>query len=183
MPDQPELNVPRGTARVFFALWPEEALSTRLDQAAARMHQSLGGRRTRRATIHMTLVFLGDMPRSRLAALVDAAGRIAGESFTLDLDRMDCWRHNRVAFLAPSEPPGALLALVNDLEAGLTSAGFSFDKRPYKPHVTLLRKADCGHEKPALEPISWAARAFVLVESVPGPAGVTYEVLARFPLA
>jgi len=73
----------------------------------------------------------------------------------------------------------------------LKALGIDFDKRPYKPHITLLRKADCrkatdsesGNKKnPALEPIRWPARDFVLVKSSLRPDGARYEELGRWPL-
>lgn len=182
MPDQPRLTPSGDVARVFFALWPDEGTAHLLDRAAARLHRLRGGRRTRRQTIHLTLVFLGDVDRSKLAELIAAAGRVVGESFALHLDRAECWRHNRIAFLTAEETPPALLSLVRDLELALAGTGFAFDRRPYKAHITLLRHADCAKENPALEPIHWAAREFVLVESVLGAAGASYTTLARFPL-
>lgn len=182
MPDQPRLTPGGDVARVFFALWPDEATADGLDRAAARLHRLRGGRRTRRQTIHLTLVFLGGVERSRLADLATAAARVRGEPFEWVLDRADCWPRNRIAFLTGGETPPALLTLVKDLEDALAGAGFAFDRRPYKAHITLLRHADCAKENPALEPMTWAAREFVLVESVLGAAGAAYATLARFPL-
>lgn len=182
-------------ARVFLALWPETPVRQRMAEAGRRLHLSLGGRLTRPETIHLTLVFIGNLARDRLADLSARLAEIESPGFEVVFDLTDCWRHNRVAFLAPSVPPDALTGLVAKLEAALTELAIRFDRRPYKAHVTLLRKADCGRPPPArgtpadrranetLAPIRWSARQFVLVESVPTPDGVRYDLLGSYALS
>jgi 2'-5' RNA ligase len=104
--------------------------------------------------------------------------------FELLFDHTDCWRHNHVAHLGASQSPPALLQLVGQLEAGLDAAGIPFDRRPYVPHITLLRKADCNPkiENPAVAPIRWLARDFVLVRSSLRSGGALYEQMGRWPL-
>jgi 2'-5' RNA ligase len=83
------------------------------------------------------------------------------------------------------------LELVRALESGLGKRGIPFDKRPYKPHITLLRNGDCHktfnpgeapNENPALKPVRWLARDYVLVKSSLRPDGARYEELGRWPL-
>lgn len=182
MPDRPGLTDAGDSVRVFFALWPDDALRTRLDAVAAQLHQLWGGRPTRAASIHLTLAFLGEVPRQRLADLVQVGRQLATPGFTLRLDQADCWRHNRIAFASASLPPEALERLALDLTQRLRAAGFSIDARPFKTHVTLLRHARCGQEKPTLAPMDWAAREFVLVQSALGTGGSAYTILECFPL-
>lgn len=181
MPDRTRL---KSTARVFFALWPDAACRALCHDESRRLHALAGGRRTRSETLHLTLVFLGDIDRARIPGLIDAAHAVSGRSFMLNLDRADCWRHNGIAFLAPSAVPGALSELVSGLEDALAKAGIRYDRRPYKAHMTLLRKADCARmrEEMLATPVIWTAREFVLVESLLGPAGASYVPLARFEL-
>lgn len=181
MPDRDGLNE---SARVFFALWPDADCRVLCDEESRRLHALAGGRRTRADTLHLTLVFLGGIERARIPALIDVARAAAGRSFVLNLDRARCWRHNGIAFLAPSELPGALSELVGALESGLAATGFQFDRRPYKAHMTMLRKADCTpmREHAIPQPIVWTLGEYVLVESLLGPAGASYVPLARFAL-
>jgi 2'-5' RNA ligase len=170
--------------RLFFALWPDEEVRASLDAAAGKLHELRGGRRTRPDTLHLTLVFVGDIAVEQLPELLAAAAAVAVPRFEVLFDRSDCWRHNHVAHLGASLSPPALLELVGQLESRLSSAGIAFDRRPYVPHITLLRKADCspGIENPALVPIRWLARDFVLVRSSLRSGGALYEQIGRWPL-
>lgn len=173
-------------ARIFLALWPDTALRTRLATAGGKLHQSLDGRPTRPDTIHLTLVFIGNLARSRLIELGQALHSVSAAGFGTVFDQAECWRHNRIGFLAPSQPPEALFRLVSMLETRLDQMAIPFDRRPYMPHITLIRQAHCPSENQAAEfdcePIKWPAKDFVLVESVASPAGASYRIVERYPL-
>ncbi len=188
MPDPGGVNPVGGKVRAFFALWPDPATRARLLQATRRLHRLVGGRPTRPDTLHLTLVFLGDVEVGRLPELNLAVARVNCPGFDLAFDQEACWRHNRVAHLGASQPPPGLFDLVDRLSAQLRDAGFAFDTRPYVPHITLIRRADCArfpkpsNENPAPEPIPWSAREFVLVKSSLRPEGARYEPMGRWPL-
>lgn len=173
------------TARLFFALWPDAGVRRVLDQAGSRLHAICGGRRMRAPNVHLTLVFLGSVALARLDELRAVAGRVSGASFSMTLDHLGWWRHNRVAWAAPQETPQALQGLVAQLQEGLRNAGFAFDDRPvFAPHITLLRNARCnGLEMPPLMPLEWAAGEFVLVKSATTDAGAAYEIIGRWGLS
>ena len=170
------------TARAFFALWPGPAVQAALDRAAHKLHAICGGRLTRRDTIHITLVFLGEVELARLDVLRAAAECVQAPAFSWELGKFGWWRHNRIAWAAPEATPPALVQLVGQLQSGLKEAGLQFDERPYLPHVTLLRKADCRHAALIAEPVPWEVNDFVLMRPVPGPEGSTYEIIGRWPL-
>lgn len=188
MPDPGEVNSAGARARVFFALWPAPEARARLRQETQRLHRLLGGRPTHPDTLHLTLVFIGDVETGRLGELAEVAEKISCPAFDLLFDRAACWRHNHIAHIGVSRPPQALFFLVGQLSDGLRDAGLTFDARPYVPHITLIRKADCArfpkpaNENPAPEPIPWYARDFVLVKSSLRPEGARYEQLGRWPL-
>lgn len=173
--------LPDATARVFFALWPSEAVQTALQDHGKRLRAQVGGNLTRRESIHLTLVFLGEVERVRLELAGAAAARTAFESFDLRIDSAGCWKHNRIAWLAPGSTPLALQRLATDLKRGLDEAGLHSDQRPYVPHITLLRKAHCAELEPNVAPVSWRVEDFVLVESARDAAGSRYRVLGRWP--
>jgi 2'-5' RNA ligase len=170
------------TARVFFALWPNTEVQSALDRAAHKLHAMCGGRQTRRDTIHITLVFLGETELVRLKALRTAAGNVRAPAFSWKLGKFGWWHHNRIAWAAPETTPAALMQLLGQLQGGLREAGFQFDERPYLAHATLLRKADCRNAALSAEPIPWEVNDFVLVRSALGSEGSAYEIIGRWPL-
>ncbi len=170
-----------GRARVFFALWPDGDTRGLLGQAARQMHLELGGRRTRDDSIHLTLAFIGDVSVQRLPELAVPPLHDL-KPFTLTLDRCGCWPRNGIGWMAPSQIPDHLRRLVAAMEDWLRGAGFALEERSYRPHVTLVRKAQCVPLTEAIEPIIWRAEDFVLVRSVLDQDGSRYQAIGRWPL-
>ncbi len=130
--------------------------------------------------VHLTLAFLGSTPAAALPAVIAAADRVPPRAFTLRVDEPGYWRHNQIAWAGVREVPLELAALVGDLRAALVAAGIAFDPKPFVAHLTLVRKARPGFNLPSLAPIDWPVRAFVLIRSVTGTEGSTYEVAQRW---
>ena len=168
------------SARVFFALWPGESVRAALHDQGRRLHAGLAGRLTRAASIHMTLLFLGEVAETRLDALHAAAAGVSIEPFSLLLERTACWRHNRIAWVGPVRIPPALEDLVAQLRARVDQAGFAFDRKPFAAHVTLVRNANCRPLDDTIQPIEWAVRDFVLVRSAREAGGSDYAVIGRW---
>ncbi len=171
------------TARVFFALWPDEAVRGQFMQWAKLLHETCGGGITRPGNLHITLVFLGYIAVSRLDELKLLAAKLSGSAFSLSFTAPGYWRHNHIAWAAPDETPQALSELVKTLERSLQIAGFNFDERPYAPHLTLLRKARWDPPSPPFNNINWVINEFVLVSSKQTENELEYEVIARWPLS
>ena len=170
--------------RVFFALWPNEAERGRLAAWQEPLQLLCGGRGMQRDTLHTTLVFIGGIEPGRLEALQLAAQEVNAERFELCFDQARYWGHNHIAYAAPAHVPQQLDLLVDALEQRLTRHRFKFDRREYKPHVTLLRNAHWTDEPlPAMPPACWQIGDFALVESASRDGVASYRVLARFPLA
>ena len=167
---------------MFFALWPDDGVRDALHREAQRLHRNCGGRVMRRENVHLTLAFIGDVAVERLDELKSVAGTIAGRSFEFVLDQLGYWRHNRIVWAAPQSVPGPLREIVTALESGLKQAEFEFDRRPYAPHLTLLRNAREPRVLPALD-VPWPVSDFALVQSVRDEHGSRYQVVASWPLA
>lgn len=171
------------SARVFFALWPDDAERAALAAWQPALHKLCGGRIMRADTLHTTLLFLGDVVLHRLEALQLAAQEAEGGSCELAFDVARYWGHNHIVFAAPLDVPPQPAQLVQTLEQHMARHRFRFDKRPYKPHVTLLRHAQWSDAPlPGMQRVVWQARSFVLVQSASDEQGANYRVLARFPL-
>lgn len=171
------------SARVFFALWPDDAERVALAAWQPTLHKLCGGHTMRAGTLHATLLFLGDVVLHRLEVLQLAVQEVKGEPFDLAFDVARYWGHNHIVFAAPHIVPPQLAQLVQALEQRLSKHRFHFDKRPYKPHVTLLRHAQWSDQPPPeMQRVVWQIRDFALVQSVPDEEGANYRVLAKFPL-
>ena len=174
--------------RLFFALWPAPQVSKALSRQANLLRGSLRyGRVLRRAALHVTLAFIGEVPRKRLP-LIQAVGQNQQTgAFALILDEIRFYPKHRICWMQPSQPPVALMALARGLRADLLTAGIEQETRPFRPHVSLLRNihADAAITAPpvtTVTPVRWQADAFVLVASLLLRDGAQYEILSRWSL-
>ena len=195
-----EQLTPRGR-RLFFALWPDVATRAALAAITPALRVALpaDARVSRANNLHLTLAFLGTIAlpvEARLLRLVKdiaASGSLSSPTpvalapFTVSLDTLDYWPHNRILFAAPATPPGALAALAARVHALAITAGISMpDAVPFRAHVTLARQVPARTEAwqwPLARPIPWRVDRFALVRSRPTPAGPAYQVLADWPLS
>lgn len=171
------------SARVFFALWPNEEERTALAAWQLPVQKLCGGRGMPADKLHNTLVFLGEVELERMEALQLAAQEVKGAAFQLSFDIARYWGHNHIVYATPVRVPKQLSQLVFDLEQGLRQHHFKVDQRSYKPHVTLLRHAQWTDSSlPEVKKVLWKVRDFALVKSLSEGQGTRYEVMARFPL-
>ncbi|MDD5248560.1 MAG: RNA 2',3'-cyclic phosphodiesterase [Rhodocyclaceae bacterium] len=167
--------------RLFFALWPPAGVAGRLHEAALAAHAACGGRPMRRETLHVTLAFLGAVAATRVAAAEVAAAAVAARPFILELDRLACWKHNRIVWAGCADVAPPLAGLATNLAQALRDAGFVLETRPFAVHATLVRNANCMKPPPPLAaPIRWPVADFALVESHAESAGSRYEVVRRW---
>jgi 2'-5' RNA ligase len=172
-----KMNTPSDPIRLFFALWPDELVRRSL----SGWPLPCGGRTMSSPTLHATLVFLGEVEAVRLEALKLAAEEVVAAAFDLRFDVARYWGHNHILYAAPRIVPGRLLNLVSELERHLLKHHFIFERREYKPHVTLMRNVHWNDTPlPEMTPVYWRVREFVLLQSVPG--GAHYRILANFRL-
>ena len=161
---------------MFFALWPDDAVRSRLVLWSRELHALCGGRPTRPENLHVTLAFLGSVEDARVAEVERAAGEVAPRSVSLVLDQPGYWKQNRIAWAGASVVPRELETLIAELRSALTRSRIAFDSKTFVSHVTLLRDAREPRPMPALDPIKWRLSGFVLVRSVTLPRGSRYEV-------
>ena len=172
---------PPEMARVFFALWPDADVSQALATQAKRFQQRAGGRLMRPETLHMTLIFVGPVPRSRLPALAAVMDGVALRATTFQLARLAIWRHNRIGYAAPAHPLPEIVSVVATLGERLTQAGFRWDQKPFVPHVTLLRHVERCEAEVSWTPVNWLVSSLVLAESRLTVRGAQYLPLYRWP--
>jgi 2'-5' RNA ligase len=167
--------------RLFFALVPGSGARTALD-VLARRHAPVWARRVPAADLHLTLLFLGNVPESGLPPLRAAAGAIVAPPFSVVLDRLERWRGGLLCATGTAGP--AVLALHQQLLGGAREAGCSVDARPFRAHATLARglPRTGGAADEPIAPVRLQARSFCLMESRERPDGRRYSILARWRL-
>ena len=165
--------------RIFFALWPDDDTRARV-AAVGEQLTPWQGRRVRPENLHITLAFLGDVEEAITTQLQSV--RIPGRGFSVTLDNLGWWRGPRVIWLAPTLIPPALTSLVDTINTHVAGLGIDVDPRPYRPHLTLVRKAARRPPPVEFEPIFWQINGFCLVQSETGQTGSNYKVLCSWPL-
>jgi 2'-5' RNA ligase len=180
---------PVSTARLFFALWPDDLARADLARAVYEAARSCGGRPVPEHNLHATLVFLGSVAASRLTELrtigTQVASSNAGAPLRLDFDRVEHWQKPGVLVASATTSAGvaAASALARALLEATHRVGFDPDSKPFRPHVTIARKVGKQIRVPEMPAVSLAFDSFALVESRTGPEGPVYTVMEAFPLS
>lgn len=169
--------------RLFFALWPDEAVRSDLIDLQKRLAPGIG-RLVSGANLHITLVFLGATTVARQLCIEESlAGRDRPE-FSLQLDQLGYWRKPQVLWVGSATVPPPLSALTQQLRDVVAHCGCEVDTRPFQAHLTLCRKVrKPPRDLPAMVPIPWPVNSFALVESVTAASGVCYNVLQTWTLS
>ncbi|HEX3844277.1 MAG TPA: RNA 2',3'-cyclic phosphodiesterase [Steroidobacteraceae bacterium] len=190
------------TRRLFFALWPDEAMREAMAEAirgAARAWRGsdpvCGGRPVPARNLHVTLAFLGSVPerrRSKLAEVARGAAETAssalatasspGNPLELVFDHLEHWRAARALCALPAEPPAPVAALARQLQDLLVGRGFAPDLKPFRPHVTVVRKVVSPGPIGKMHPVVWQFAELALIESRTLPEGALYSVVESYPL-
>ncbi len=162
--------------RLFIALWPDADTRAQLVRASESL--GIGGRLVAPANLHMTMVFLGQVPVAARRAILKAMRESRVGSFKLVLDRSGHFSASRVAWLGCSTPPPQMLAIQQRLTEQLRGAGFALEERAFRAHVTLARDVGAPPATTADEclPITWGVDSLALVRS-PARGGAPYQVL------
>ena len=125
--------------------------------------------------LHLTLHFLGSVPRRRLDAL-RASLCLPFEAFELTLGDCERWSSGLVVTTPRTVPP-ALSALHAAIGSVLGALQLPTESRPFRPHVTLARRHD-GPLPPRITTLLpvWHVRHYVLAES-PADSRQPYRLL------
>lgn len=167
--------------RLFFAIWPGGQECRQLD-AYRSMLRGCGGRKVPSERLHLTLAFLGGVDSDTRDCLIAAADTIDLPPFTLQLDKFGFWRRPQVVWLGSEEVPEGLSSLLSALNGAIRQCGLEPESRPFRTHLTLLRKAHRPPRQREVEPMAWTVERFVLVASETRPEGAVYEILKCWEL-
>lgn len=167
---------PAQAARLFLALLPDPAVQAALRSHAQAWRWPPGAARYAPPDWHVTLHFLGAVPRTRLDEL-RAGLDVAITPFELRFGEPMLWPHG-LAVLLPMAVPAALQRLHEALGARVRQLGLRTDERAYRPHLTLARRAERA-VPPAPPAWGWRVQGYVLMEST-GVPEARYRVLQQY---
>ena len=103
---------------------------------AALQKNGVRGRFSPPENLHLTLAFLGETPDP--APVIEAIKKVRVPRLKLSFGRLTLFGDALVCLI---EPDGALEAYARRLRDALDAAGIRYDKKAFRPHVTLARKA------------------------------------------
>lgn len=174
-PDDAGHEAPAGI-RLFLALCPGAAVRAALARHAATWRWNADAVRYQPNDWHVTLHFIGAVPRARLEELRGGLA-VPMTPFELRFGEPLLWPHG-LAVLLPMAVPPALQALHDALGRRVRQLGLATDARTYRPHLTLARRA--AQAVPPPPPAwGWPVQGYALMAST-GGAETRYRLLQHY---
>ena len=99
--------------------------------------QGVSGNWTRNENLHLTLAFLGEVSEQELPVICSAMEAADFAPFRLALNGSG--RFGDLLWIGCGDCP-QLEELANSLRGKLEESGIRFDPKPFRPHITLLRR-------------------------------------------
>lgn len=189
------MNALQDEIRVFVAIDLPREVRDFLGRISSNLKKAGGDVKwVRPEAIHLTLKFLGEIPRQLLAPIeaeLHTVFHVQGR-LIIRVSGLGCFpglRNPRVVWAGLEDPSGSLAPMVSFLESRLEPLGFAKEKRPFSPHLTLGRFKSNKGSRDLIEAIrmgmdvsgpSFTASEAVLFQSVLEPSGAKYTALRRF---
>lgn len=179
--------------RLFVAVSVPDPIRVAIDEAAAPLREAVPGLRwTDPESWHLTLAFLGGVPRDRIGPIQAAVGDTASAAhpFTLRLSGtagVFTGGSGGVLWVGLEDAP-MLDELAAGLRRGLGDVAPGVDALPFQPHLTLARSTP--NQRIPAELVDqyvgprfpWTVRRLALMRSRLAVGGARYGVWAEWPL-
>ena len=171
--------------RLFIALSPPEEGRAALERDLAVLRSACRrGGFSRSENLHITLAFLGEVSETRLGDVRSAMEKCHTAPFDVTIGSLGRFpgREGDTIILR-AEGGEALRALQRELSRRLRERGFALEDRPYRPHLTLARRAafregeDPARIAPRLEKVTFTAEEMILFLSHRPDGVLTYTPL------
>ncbi len=178
--------------RLFAAITIPARERKRLFKAAASLREAgLPVRWVDVDAIHLTLKFLGEVPKDRVDRVRASLAAVAAKSrpFEVGLGGFGAFpslRKPRVIWAGAYASP-ELRCLKHDLEWEFAELGYEREARAFHPHLTLGRArpeaaaGDFRDLEELVEPLKYqgtlTVNSVVLLRSTPGPQGASYDTI------
>ena len=138
--------------------------------------QKVSGNYTPQENLHITLAFIGEYDDPEHVADVLAA--VSFREFSVTMDRVGCFGDLWWTGFAEI---GELDSLAGKVRRALAEGNIPFDRKRFKPHVTILRKPEFyggSVPKVEIEPATMNITGISLMKSFRGRNGMIYTELA-----
>jgi 2'-5' RNA ligase len=161
--------------RCFLAAWPDAAARRRCaDLVEALRPQVDHGRAMRPENVHLTLAFIGELPDAVGARVAAACGELVPSDVDWQLDAIGFFARPRVLWAGGALTP-ALADTAARARALLDRMKVAYDRKPFVPHVTLLRDVRRFEGSRAIDPpIAWPVREVALYRAGRDERGARY---------
>jgi RNA 2',3'-cyclic 3'-phosphodiesterase len=184
--------------RVFCAIEMPEPVRHAVLQHIARLKEAVPDVKatwSRDANLHLTLKFLGEIPRTSVPDISTAASQaVAGMApFSIRLEQTGAFAKDgqpRVLWVGINDSSRKLSELQARLEEEAANAGFVKESRPFHPHLTVSRLRQprhartlaATHRQLEFEPADIAVAELLVVRSELSSEGSKYTVISRHGL-
>lgn len=177
--------------RVFIAINLPEKTKNRIEKIKDGL-PDLPGRFTKRASLHLTLAFLGYLDDEQICSSITNLNQLsAHDVFDLEFNHLGYGPLNQkekkprmIWLYGPQNQK--LVKLKTEIEEAVSENWYRKNNQKFIPHITLMRlKGPQTNQLPELEQsvrISFPVKSFELMESELKKDGAQYHVLESFSL-
>lgn len=129
--------------RLFIAIALSPEIRGTLEEVIQRLRPCCeSGRFSQTENLHLTLVFLGEIPVEKMEAVREAMDAVSILPFSLHVGGFGYFRREGGdIFWAGVERSESLVSLYRQLSFQLRDRGFVMERRGFRPHLTLARQA------------------------------------------
>ncbi|NQY62940.1 MAG: RNA 2',3'-cyclic phosphodiesterase [Alteromonadaceae bacterium] len=151
------------------------------------------------ANFHVTLAFLGTISKEQQKILMSEASQIAGQlraktkreikpqikkvqPKVLSFDHCELFKKPKVLFLGINASPQWLKLLAGELSACAKNIGLFQESRPFRPHISMYRKASGQQLTPLKKKLTIEISSFSLYQSISTESSVCYQPVKTWPI-
>lgn len=148
--------------RLFIAIQFNKEMKDALLKTMHEMKKAgVGGNYVSGDNLHLTLVFIGES--AKVAEIKEAIEAVKFKPFKIKLDKPGNFGDLLWAGIGGGQ---GLAKVAAELRKNLDVAGIDYDKKPFKPHITLVRKAtNAKISGIKLPPVQMEVREIALMKS------------------
>ncbi len=168
--------------RAFIALEAPEGTADGIAEVARQLSAYVHGRFLPRDTYHLTMAFLGDVDEAESHRAMDALEAACAQAEPVELRFRGLGTFGKphdATLWMDVEPAPPLMQLAAGVRKRLEREGISFDEKPFKPHITIARRAALPKRElpPLLFPAPACAQNATLFKSTLTSEGALYKPL------